>query len=151
MSATRPVGARRPVADAGRCTSYEAGGGLEHQATSRRLRHRQHRCGGSILGGPARRRGARGRGLAQRRRRRWVGHRRQAAPNYVPPDWPAGPQQQVHLDLHVDDFRSARAHAGVRRSAAISAAAAGGQPGWGRVPRRLRQSGGAPLLLRRAL
>ncbi len=32
----------------------------------------------------------------------------QAAPNHVPPDWPAGPQQQqVHLDLHVDDLEEA--------------------------------------------
>ena len=32
----------------------------------------------------------------------------QAAPNHVPPDWPAGPQQQqVHLDLHVDDLEQA--------------------------------------------
>ena len=33
----------------------------------------------------------------------------QAAPDHVPPDWPAGPQQQqVHLDLHVDDLEQAR-------------------------------------------
>ena len=32
----------------------------------------------------------------------------QAAPDHVPPDWPAGPQQQqVHLDLHVDDLEEA--------------------------------------------
>ncbi len=31
----------------------------------------------------------------------------QAAPNHVPPDWPAGQQQQVHLDLHVDDLEEA--------------------------------------------
>lgn len=32
----------------------------------------------------------------------------QRAPDHVPPDWPAGPQQQqVHLDLHVDDLASA--------------------------------------------
>jgi hypothetical protein len=32
----------------------------------------------------------------------------QLAPNHVPPDWPDGtPQQQVHLDLHVDDPRTA--------------------------------------------
>lgn len=32
----------------------------------------------------------------------------QRAPNHVPPVWPDGPQQQqVHLDLHVDDFESA--------------------------------------------
>ena len=27
----------------------------------------------------------------------------QLAPDHVPPDWPDGNQQQVHLDLHVDD------------------------------------------------
>jgi hypothetical protein len=27
----------------------------------------------------------------------------QLAPNHVPPDWPDGEPQQVHLDLHVDD------------------------------------------------
>ncbi|MCP3975252.1 MAG: VOC family protein [bacterium] len=28
----------------------------------------------------------------------------QLAPDHVPPDWPDGtPQQQIHLDLHVDD------------------------------------------------
>jgi catechol 2,3-dioxygenase-like lactoylglutathione lyase family enzyme len=27
----------------------------------------------------------------------------QLAPNHVPPDWPDGAPQQVHLDLHVDD------------------------------------------------
>jgi hypothetical protein len=27
----------------------------------------------------------------------------QLAPNHVPPDWPDGTPQQVHLDLHVDD------------------------------------------------
>lgn len=34
----------------------------------------------------------------------------QLAPNHIPPDWPDGNAQQVHLDLHVDDF--AEAHAG---------------------------------------
>jgi len=32
----------------------------------------------------------------------------QHAPNHVPPDWPAGAPQQVHLDLHVEDPQ--RAH-----------------------------------------
>jgi len=27
----------------------------------------------------------------------------QLAPNHLPPDWPDGSPQQVHLDLHVDD------------------------------------------------
>jgi len=34
----------------------------------------------------------------------------QRAPNHVPPQWPAGDQQQqVHLDLHVDDLEAATA------------------------------------------
>lgn len=33
----------------------------------------------------------------------------QHAPGHVPPTWPDGSPQQVHLDLHVDDI--ARAHA----------------------------------------
>jgi hypothetical protein len=32
----------------------------------------------------------------------------QLAPDHIPPDWPDGAPQQVHLDLHVDD--PARAH-----------------------------------------
>ncbi|MFC4079699.1 VOC family protein [Amycolatopsis samaneae] len=35
----------------------------------------------------------------------------QLAPNHVPPDWPRGNPQQVHLDLHVDDPRTAHAEA----------------------------------------
>ena len=31
----------------------------------------------------------------------------QLAPNYVPPQWPDGEPQQVHLDLHVEDPRAA--------------------------------------------
>ena len=31
----------------------------------------------------------------------------QLAPNHVPPDWPHGNPQQIHLDLWVDDFDSA--------------------------------------------
>lgn len=31
----------------------------------------------------------------------------QLAPDHVPPDWPEGTPQQVHLDLHVDDPRAA--------------------------------------------
>lgn len=32
----------------------------------------------------------------------------QLAPNHVPPDWPNGsPEQQVHVDLHVEDPRAA--------------------------------------------
>lgn len=35
----------------------------------------------------------------------------QLAPNPVPPEWPDGLPQQVHLDLHVEDIRSAHEHA----------------------------------------
>jgi hypothetical protein len=31
----------------------------------------------------------------------------QLAPNHIPPDWPDGNPQQVHLDLHVEDPRAA--------------------------------------------
>jgi predicted enzyme related to lactoylglutathione lyase len=31
----------------------------------------------------------------------------QLAPNHVPPQWPDGTPQQVHLDLWVDDFEEA--------------------------------------------
>jgi len=31
----------------------------------------------------------------------------QLAPNNVPPDWPDGTPQQIHLDLHVDDLKAA--------------------------------------------
>ncbi|MFT3854585.1 MAG: VOC family protein [Ilumatobacteraceae bacterium] len=33
----------------------------------------------------------------------------QLAPDHVPPVWPDGTPQQVHLDLHVDDFAAAHA------------------------------------------
>jgi hypothetical protein len=35
----------------------------------------------------------------------------QLAPNHQPPNWPDGNPQQVHLDLHVDDFGEAHARA----------------------------------------
>ena len=36
----------------------------------------------------------------------------QLAPNHVPSDWPDGhPQQQVHIDLHVDDPHAAHSRA----------------------------------------
>jgi catechol 2,3-dioxygenase-like lactoylglutathione lyase family enzyme len=31
----------------------------------------------------------------------------QLAPNHVPPEWPDGTPQQIHLDLLVDDIKSA--------------------------------------------
>jgi Glyoxalase-like domain len=35
----------------------------------------------------------------------------QLAPNHVPPDWPHGTPQQIHLDLHVDNLRVAHEEA----------------------------------------
>ena len=35
----------------------------------------------------------------------------QLAPDHVPPDWPDGSPQQVHLDLHVEDARVAHEEA----------------------------------------
>src|SRR5947209_20547710 len=35
----------------------------------------------------------------------------QLAPNHVPPDWPNGTPQQMHLDLHVDDLKAAHEEA----------------------------------------
>lgn len=34
----------------------------------------------------------------------------QHAPNHVPPDWPDGNPQQIHLDLWVEDFDAAHEH-----------------------------------------
>ena len=35
----------------------------------------------------------------------------QLAPNHVPPEWPDGTPQQIHLDLFVDDITSAHEEA----------------------------------------
>ncbi|MBA3232426.1 MAG: VOC family protein [Propionibacteriales bacterium] len=35
----------------------------------------------------------------------------QLAPNHVPPDWPDGAPQQVHVDLHVEDPKQAHEQA----------------------------------------
>ena len=35
----------------------------------------------------------------------------QLAPNHVPPDWPDGEPQQIHLDLHIADITVADAEA----------------------------------------
>lgn len=35
----------------------------------------------------------------------------QLAPDHVPPDWPDGAPQQVHIDLHVEDPQRAHEHA----------------------------------------
>ncbi len=35
----------------------------------------------------------------------------QLAPDHVPPEWPDGTPQQIHLDLYVDDIKAAHDHA----------------------------------------
>jgi hypothetical protein len=35
----------------------------------------------------------------------------QLAPGHVPPEWPHGNPQQIHLDLHVEDFGTAHTEA----------------------------------------
>ena len=35
----------------------------------------------------------------------------QLAPNHVPPDWPDGMPQQIHLDLSIDDLKTAHEEA----------------------------------------
>jgi len=35
----------------------------------------------------------------------------QLAPNHVPPQWPDGGPQQIHVDLYVDDIETAHAEA----------------------------------------
>lgn len=35
----------------------------------------------------------------------------QLAPNHVPPEWPGGTPQQIHLDLYVDDVEAAHEEA----------------------------------------
>jgi hypothetical protein len=42
----------------------------------------------------------------------------QLAPNHVPPRWPDGAPQQVHLDLHVEDPRAAH-EAAIRLGAGL--------------------------------
>ncbi len=46
----------------------------------------------------------------------------QLAPNHVPPGWPQGNPQQVHLDLHVDDPRAAHEEAIARGARLLRAA-----------------------------
>jgi len=47
----------------------------------------------------------------------------QLAPNHLPPDWPDGSPQQVHLDLHVDDPSMAHDKALTLRARLLRAAA----------------------------
>ena len=34
----------------------------------------------------------------------------QLAPDHIPPEWPDGTPQQIHLDLYVEDFPAAHQH-----------------------------------------
>jgi predicted enzyme related to lactoylglutathione lyase len=52
----------------------------------------------------------------------------QLAPNHVPPDWPDGTPQQVHLDLWVEDIEEARARV-TSLGARMLKAAEGGESG----------------------
>lgn len=47
----------------------------------------------------------------------------QHAPNHVPPSWPDGSPQQLHLDLHVVDFPAAHAQAMALGATVLRAAA----------------------------
>ncbi|MFF1571485.1 VOC family protein [Leifsonia sp. NPDC058292] len=46
----------------------------------------------------------------------------QLAPNHERPEWPDGPQQQIHLDLYVDDIRSAHEDAVAQGAELLKAA-----------------------------
>ncbi len=47
----------------------------------------------------------------------------QLAPNHVPPDWPHGNPQQIHLDLHASDFPAAHERAMALGARLLQAAA----------------------------
>jgi catechol 2,3-dioxygenase-like lactoylglutathione lyase family enzyme len=47
----------------------------------------------------------------------------QLAPHHVPPEWPDGTPQQIHLDLWVDDFRAAHAEVMALGARVLKAAA----------------------------
>jgi predicted enzyme related to lactoylglutathione lyase len=49
----------------------------------------------------------------------------QLAPNHVPPDWPDGTPQQVHLDLWVEDIEEARTRVTSLGAKMLKAAEAG--------------------------
>ena len=67
----------------------------------------------------------------------------QLAPGHVPPDWPDGNPQQLHLDLHVEDLQEAHDEA---TALGARAAQAGPRPrGRGGLP-GVRRPGRPPLL-----
>ena len=47
----------------------------------------------------------------------------QLAPGHVPPDWPDGTPQQIHLDLWVDDFATAHSEVMARGATVLREAA----------------------------
>jgi predicted enzyme related to lactoylglutathione lyase len=52
----------------------------------------------------------------------------QLAPDHVPPDWPHGNPQQIHLDLWVDDFAAAHEHVMSLGAKVLQEAAETGSP-----------------------
>jgi predicted enzyme related to lactoylglutathione lyase len=52
----------------------------------------------------------------------------QLAPNHVPPDWPHGTPQQIHLDLWVDDIDAAHEQAMSMGATLLQAAAENDEP-----------------------
>ncbi|MDT7786160.1 MAG: hypothetical protein QOF58_4579 [Pseudonocardiales bacterium] len=46
----------------------------------------------------------------------------QLAPDHVPPQWPDGPPQQIHLDLHIEDLAAAHEEAMARGARLLKAA-----------------------------
>jgi len=53
----------------------------------------------------------------------------QLAPNHVPPKWPDGAPQQVHLDLHVEDIEHAHEQAMALGARLLRADELGGEEG----------------------
>ncbi len=47
----------------------------------------------------------------------------QLAPDHVPPEWPHGSPQQIHLDLYVDDLQAAHDHTVAAGARLLQAAA----------------------------
>jgi predicted enzyme related to lactoylglutathione lyase len=52
----------------------------------------------------------------------------QLAPNHVPPEWPDGTPQQIHLDLWVEDIEDARARVTALGATLLKAAEGGDEP-----------------------
>ena len=52
----------------------------------------------------------------------------QLAPNHVPPEWPNGTPQQIHLDLYVEDLEAAHDEAMARGATLLKPADDAGSP-----------------------